>query len=85
MGLLLHLVELVGKYLEGDGQVLNVLQHLSGETLVIRDARLAHEGGVRGKPFDVGLLQGGKHVVQVGAVRIDFDLQFIRHVECSPF
>jgi hypothetical protein len=76
--LALHLGKLVGKDLEGDGLGRDGLQDVLGEGLVIRDARLVHQGRVRGQALDVGLGVEGKDAGLVGAVGIDPDLEVCR-------
>jgi hypothetical protein len=71
----LHLAEIVQEHLEGDGQVLDVGQHLGRENLVVRHASLAHQRGVRREALDVGLLERIQHLVHVGAVGVDINRQ----------
>jgi hypothetical protein len=76
VGLAFHFGEVVGKDLEGNGFVGDDFEDVFGESAVVRDSGLAHEGGVGGEAGDVGLAGHFEHAGFVGAIGEDLDSKF---------
>ena len=69
--LTLHLDDVVGEDFEGDGSIGDNLEYLSGERLIVVDAGLAHERGIRGEARDHRVTSEAFNARAIGAVSED--------------